>query len=675
MSEEYVIVNKSTLTSIADEVRNIDGSSNSFFPTQIAPTLSNVNSSIGAALLALTGNKTSTLSVNVADGQYYHYRAKMTDVDGRIAYSDAAMLSVAGYIAITKQPTDIISKSGNAITLHVAAQGDGLSYQWQYKLPGNTDFQNATSADAKAADWTFSPSAPHSGRIYRCRITDAHGNSVTTNEILLTVGAIGITKQPVDVVGAVNDIVTLSTKAVGDGLGYQWQRSENKGATWLNCTSAGAKTADWTFTMYAGYDGLQYRCVITDSSGNTVTTNEIKLWIASKVNITSQPQSVKANIGDTVNFTIRADNVVTYQWQVSTDSGITWQNVSLADEKYTVNSSNTVHDMAGMIEDLTAGSGNSELAKQMIDRSITEIEDSSITQIGDYAFAGCPNLSSISFPACVSIGNNAFMECSSLISVNFPMCTSIGKSVFKQCSNLISVSFPACTTISTQTFYGCNSLTTINFPECTIIGNYAFAYCSNFTFASFPKCITIGSYAFLSCPTLTSINFPVCTTIGKGAFDSTAKFSSINFPACTTIESNAFMSCNSLIFANFPACIAIGDGAFEKCTKLTSVNFPMCSTIGFYAFRSCYSLTSINFPKCIKINNYAFYSCRNLTTLILEYPSVVTLGTEVFNRTPMSTSSYTGTYGSIYVPASLVSAYQSATNWSIYSARITSITT
>lgn len=586
MSEEYVIVNKSTLTSIADEVRNIDGSSNSFVPIQIASTLSNVNSSIGAALLALTGNKTSTLSVNVADGQYYHYRAKMTDVDGRVAYSDAAMLSVAGYIAITEQPTDIISKSGNAITLHVAAQGDGLSYQWQYKLPGNTYFQDATSAEAKAADWTFSPSSPVSGRIYRCQITDTHGNSVTTNEILLTVGEIGIRNQPVDVFGALGDTVTLSVKAVGDGLSYQWQRSDDNGTTWWDCPSG--KAADWTFTMYPVYNGLPYRCVITDSSGNTVTTNEVKLWITSKVNITMQPQSVKANIGDTVNFTVRANNVVTYQWQVSTDSGITWQNVSLADEKYTANSSSTVHDMAGMIEDLTAGSGNSELAKKIIDRTITEIGDSSITRIGDYAFAGC------------------------------------------------------------------YSLTSANFPTCTTIGSGAFSSCTNLTFVSFPKCTSIKDYAFTNCHSLTFANFP----------------------ECTSLEMGAFYSCYSLASANFPKCTYLRPAAFCSCSNLTSINFPKCTYIEMQAFYKCSNLISISFPGCTSIGNYAFNGCSSLTTIILGYSSIVKLNhSNAFYSTPMSTSSYTGTYGSIYVPASLVSAYKSAPQWSYYSSRITSITT
>ena len=34
------------------------------------------------------------------------------------------------------------------------------------------------------------------------------------------------------------------------GLSYQWQRSDDNGATWWNCS---CKTADWTFTMLAGY--------------------------------------------------------------------------------------------------------------------------------------------------------------------------------------------------------------------------------------------------------------------------------------------------------------------------------------------------------------------------------------------------------------------------------------
>lgn len=587
MSEEYVIVNKSTLTSIADEVRNIDGSSNSFFPTQIASTLSNVNSSIGAALLALTGNKISTLSVNVADGQFYHYRAKMTDVDGRNAYSDAAMLSVAGYVAIVKQPVDAVAKVGDTVTHSVVAAGDGLTYLWQYSNDGGATWNNCSSAGYNTANFTFTAHTQYDGWYHRCIITDSHGNSVTTNVVVTKIGEIGIRTQPVDIVAAESVSVAFTVDATGVAS-YQWQVTLNNGLTWNDSSAGGNKTNTFSISVTTNKYDYLYRCKLTGEDGSVLYTNNVRILKPSAVAITTQPVSVEANIGNTATFTIEADNVATYQWQVSTDSGTTWQNISLADEKYTANSSNTVHDMAGMIEDLTAGSENSELARKIIDRSITEIEDSSITRLGDYAFAGC------------------------------------------------------------------YSLTTANFPTCTTIGSNAFYSCTNLTFVSFPKCTSIKDYAFTNCHSLTFANFP----------------------ECTSLEMGAFYSCYSLASANFPKCTYLRPAAFCSCSNLTSINFPKCTYIEMQAFYKCSNLISISFPECTHIGNYAFNGCSSLTTIILGYSSIVKLNhSNAFYSTPMSTSSYTGTYGSIYVPASLVSAYQSATNWSYYSSRITSITT
>lgn len=348
---EYMI-DGALMEGIAEEIRKIDSSTSALTPAQMVSTLNGVKSSIGAALLALTGNKASTLSVNVADGKYYHYRAKMTDVDGWVAYSDAAMLSVAGYIAIVKQPEDVVAAAGDVVNRSVVAVGDGLTYQWQYSNDRGATWNNCSQIGYNTANFTFTMDVAYDGWYHRCIITDNNGNSVTTNEVVVSRGAIVITKQPVDVVGAVNDTVTLSVKAVGKGLSYQWQRSDDRGATWWDCPSG--KAADWTFMMYESYDGIPYRCVVSDSQGNSVTTNVIKLWIASKVNITTQPVSVEANIGDTATFTVEADNVAVYQWQVSTDSGATWRNIPLTDEKYAVNSGNTVHDLARLIAEMTS---------------------------------------------------------------------------------------------------------------------------------------------------------------------------------------------------------------------------------------------------------------------------------------------------------------------------------
>lgn len=59
-------------------------------------------------------------------------------------------------------------------------------------------------------------------------------------------------------------------------------------------------------------------------------------------------------------------------------------------------------------------------------------------------------------------------------------------------------------------------------------------------------------------------------------------------------------------------------------------------------------------------NNYFRYA--KITKLILRKNSVVTLGaTGAFNNTPFASS---GAGGTLYVPSSLISSYQSASNWS-----------
>ncbi|MBR5742403.1 MAG: hypothetical protein IKX85_01270, partial [Clostridia bacterium] len=69
-----------------------------------------------------------------------------------------------------------------------------------------------------------------------------------------------------------------------------------------------------------------YRCVVKDSSGNTVTSNAATLTV---LGITKQPASVTSAAGKTVTFTVTATGTgLTYQWQYSKDNGATWSNSS-----------------------------------------------------------------------------------------------------------------------------------------------------------------------------------------------------------------------------------------------------------------------------------------------------------------------------------------------------------
>ncbi|MBE7082597.1 MAG: leucine-rich repeat domain-containing protein, partial [Clostridiales bacterium] len=91
---------------------------------------------------------------------------------------------------------------------------------------------------------------------------------------------------------------------------------------------------------------------------------------------------------------------------------------------------------------------------------------SSVTTIGELAFARCEKLTTITIPTNVtSIGRYAFDNCNDLTSITIPSSvTSIGESAFNCCPNLTIITIPSSvTSIGGSAFDGCESLTSITF--------------------------------------------------------------------------------------------------------------------------------------------------------------------------------------------------------------------
>lgn len=99
------------------------------------------------------------------------------------------------------------------------------------------------------------------------------------------------------------------------------------------------------------------------------------------------------------------------------------------------------------------------------------------------------------------------------------------------------------------------------------------------------------------------------------------------------------------------------------------------TSIGTYAFYNCFSLTTASFPAATSIGNSAFYNCYSLKSLYLTGSSLCKLSNpNAFTSTPIGGySTSAGTYGSIYVPASLLTSYQTATNWTYFSSRFVGV--
>jgi hypothetical protein len=138
----------------------------------------------------------------------------------------------------------------------------------------------------------------------------------------------------------------------------------------------------------------------------------------------------------------------------------------------------------------------------------------------------------------------------------------------------------------------------------------------------------------------------------------------MSLPACLIIEDRAFEGCSNLTSVNISNCTYIGNSAFYSCKNLTQINLSKCERICDSAFWSCPQLTTISLPVCSYIGSYAFNRCSALQSLYLLSTAVVSLGgyDTAIQNTPLSLSTYTGSFGSIYVPSSLLTAYKSARN-------------
>ena len=135
---------------------------------------------------------------------------------------------------------------------------------------------------------------------------------------------------------------------------------------------------------------------------------------------------------------------------------------------------------------------------------------STMTSIGEEAFFGCNDLTSITLPKGVtSIGAQAFLGCDKMVSITLPEgLTSIGEEAFNGCRALKSITLPeGVTSIERQTFHMCTSMTTVTLPEgLTSIEEEAFMACLALTSITLPKGVTsIVEQAFQACRVMTTI--------------------------------------------------------------------------------------------------------------------------------------------------------------------------
>ena len=316
------------------------------------------------------------------------------------------------------------------------------------------------------------------------------------------------------------------------------------------------------------------------------------------------------------------DDLITKQITINLDKAGTLPNKIASSEMYKITNLKIVGEINGtdwnMIREM-AGRNYQESSTEG-NLSVLDLSEAKIVAGGDYYYYD--NLfNNKVYTSNDEIGEYAFAYCSGLTSLTLPVgIISIGEFAFSGCSGLTSLTLPAgITSIGEYAFYGCSGLTSLNLPAgITEIGESTFSDCSGLTSLTLPDGITsIGSRAFYGCSGLTSLTLPAgITSIGDDTFYGCSGLTSLTLPAgITSIGEYAFSGCSGLTSLTLPAGItSIDKYAFSGCSRLTSLTLPAgITSIGEFAFSYCSGLTSIYVyaEKVPRIGRYAFEGCAS----------------------------------------------------------------
>jgi len=231
---------------------------------------------------------------------------------------------------ITTQPANQTVTAGQTAAFTAAATGSPTpTVQWQVSTDGGTTFSNVSGATSTTLSFTTTSS--QNGNRYRAVFTNAAGTA-TTAAATLTVNSLTpptITTQPANQTVTAGQTATFTAAATGSPTPtVQWQVTTDGGGTFSNVSGATSTTLSFTTTL--SQNGNQYRAVFTNSAGTATTTAATLTVNSTPPTITTQPANQTVTAGQTATFTAAASGspTPTVQWQVSTDGGVTFSNVS-----------------------------------------------------------------------------------------------------------------------------------------------------------------------------------------------------------------------------------------------------------------------------------------------------------------------------------------------------------
>ncbi|WP_186467467.1 Ig-like domain-containing protein, partial [Bradyrhizobium stylosanthis] len=345
---------------------------------------------------------TTSAQTGLADGNY-QFRAVVTDAAGNNATSNAIVVTVdnsgpaAGTLSFTNLADTGTANSppvtqDNNFNLNLSGQEAGTSVAYQVSTNGGTSWSATTSAQTNLGDGDYQ---------FRAVVTDAAGNSATSNAVAVTVdnsapaaGTLSFanltdtgTSNSPPVTQDNNFNLNLSGQEAGSTVAYQV--STNGGTSWSATSSTQTGLADGNY---------QFRAVVTDAAGNNATSNAIAVTVdnsapvAGTLSFTNLADTGTANSppvtqDNSFNLNLSGQEAgTTVAYQVSTNGGTNWSatsstQTSLADGNY---------QFRAVVTDAAGNNATSNAIAVTVDNSAPAAGTLSFTNLTDTGTANSP---------------------------------------------------------------------------------------------------------------------------------------------------------------------------------------------------------------------------------------------------------------------------------------------
>lgn len=332
------------------------------------------NNSLYNGTNTVNGSGVTTLSINNVAGLHNAlFRVAYRTSTCSVQFSNSARLTVEGPITVTAQPADRAACSGSATTFtstaSVASTGT-LAYQWQVSSDNGTNWSNIGAgtdggvySNYNTTTLSVSDITGLYARCYRLAFTTGECNAVYSDRACLTIeGPIAIVDQPDDIFQcsgeAVNFIVGASNSSPQDTtIYYQWQESTDGGSSWHNVAVDtlynGATTNQLSVSFTTGFNGNQYRCLVSTATCSQDTSSAATLNIEGPLTVLDDPDNITECSGSDASFQATISNAgpgtLIYQWEYSTNNGVSWNDATNSGNiSGATGTTLVVNDVAGM---------------------------------------------------------------------------------------------------------------------------------------------------------------------------------------------------------------------------------------------------------------------------------------------------------------------------------------